>query len=146
MSEPSSFAARPFHVTGIVGFPSGVGVKAGGDFIPEIGLDARVSTSLLFQDYGVDVVFRPFASKSNIAPTAKLGMSVLQSNLTAFGGPSWLPMPSASVGFELRTKGGFVLGMDAGAAVPIRPGRGNGTTAAVVIPSGSLSIGYAFDL
>ena len=73
-------------------------------------------------------------------------MSVMQSNFTGLGRSAWLPMPTAMAGFELRTKDGFVFGLQGGVAVPISPGVGNGSTEAIAIPAANLSIGYAFDL
>jgi hypothetical protein len=144
MEPESSFVARPYYIAANLGFPAGAGLRAGASIIPELGVDLHVGSILLLQDYGADLVVRPLARSHNWSPTVRIGMSALQSNLTALGGPAWLPMPSATVGVEWRTQGGFVLGGDIGGSLIINSQQQDLPTTAKLAPNFNLSIGYAF--
>lgn len=140
----TSFVRRPYFVAANLGLPSGAGVRAGASIIPELGVEVHVGTALLFQDYGADLVVRPTARIANVTPTLRVGMAAMQNNLASLGGPAWLPTPSAGVGVEWRTNGGFLLGGDVGVSLPISSGPTQAATTVKVAPNLNLSIGYAF--
>jgi hypothetical protein len=140
MSDPvlTPFRTRAFTIAADVGFPTGLGVRGSYSPIPELGIELHASTILLLQTYGADVTYRPLAGAFSVSPFVRVGVSALQSNMEAFGGPAWQPMGTAQLGVEWRTRGGFSLGGGIGAAVVAPDGHVG------VIPSANLSIGYAF--
>ncbi|MCC6806749.1 MAG: hypothetical protein IT381_04955 [Deltaproteobacteria bacterium] len=144
MSE-TAFATRRFSIAFNLGYPSGAGVRAGVSLLPELGIEARASTLILYQDYGLDLVYRPLASRYNVTPTLRAGMAARQNNLSSWGGPAWIPVPSTGAGVEWRAQGGFFLGGDLGIAVPITPGDGATLpTTAKVTPNVNFYLGGTF--
>jgi hypothetical protein len=142
----TSFVRRPYYAAFNLGLPSGAGARVGVSIIPELGVEAHAGTALLWQDYGADLVVRPLARLYDVTPTIRLGMAAMQNNLSSWGGPAWLPVPSAAVGVEWRSRGGLVLGGDVGVSVPVTLATDYNPTTAKVAPNVNLSIGYAFDL
>lgn len=141
MADPvvSPFSARPVSVSFDLGFPTGAGVRASYSPIPELGLEAHVGSILLFQTYGADVTYRPLARAFSVSPMVRVGVSALQSNVTAaLGGPAWQPIGDAQVGVAWRARNGFDLSAGLGVTVAAPNGQ------ATVIPGGNLSLGYAF--
>lgn len=139
MSE-TSFATRRLYVGADLGLSTGLGARLGYSIVPELALEAHVGSAILWQNYGIDAVYRPLGRLFNITPTVDLGLSVLQNNL----GSGITPLPSTHLGVEWQSAGGVRLGARAGAGLLITPGDASRETAFDVKFDAMLHVGYAF--
>jgi hypothetical protein len=136
----TSFDTRRFSIGGDLGLRTGLGARIGYAVIPELTLEAHAGTAILWQNYGIDAVYRPLAGRFNLSPTLDVGFAVLQNNL----GSGITPMPSSHLGVEWQSAGGVRLGARAGAGLLITPGDVSRQTAFDLTFDAMLHVGYAF--
>jgi hypothetical protein len=118
-----------------LGVPAGLGVRAGASFIPELGVEGHAGTAVFWNDYGVDLVYRPIARRYNVTPTLRVGLDVIQNTFEYSSLPRWLPTPTAAVGVEWRAPCGFMLAAQGGIGVRVEPEHNGVPLGASIIPN-----------
>lgn len=124
-----------------------MGVRAGALLppVPELGIEARAGSALLFQNLGVDLVYRPIASLFDFSPRVRVGIGGIHNTFKIYGGPSWLAELNANIGMEYRGRDGLLFAVDGGVSLlSKRLALDSAPPGLTVVPNLTLSFGYAF--